>query len=258
MEPGSGNGSSINPRTNPSTNLSESEPFITEKKPELSEDHIHFIPNATTTNSTTPPHSESSTFLPTNDQSNSSMMQKGDENSINSHLEANNANPFGDFHPSFPNNSETSSLSSSTSQNPFLLLGDDTTTNITHVNTTQSQNLHGQVPFEPSLHQPSTNDSSLGNTIQVPTSTITDSNKIVEHHDHGNEWHHQDYWSLPSHEETTQSLHASSSSQQLDPLFTLESTQKQELDSATDKKHEGTITPAYLVEILEQLRYLNN
>ena len=208
MESGSGNGSSINPRTNPSTNLSESESFITEKKPELSQDHTHFIPNATTTNSTIP-HSESSTFLTTNDQTNSST---------NSHLEANNAKPFGDFHPSFPNNSETSSLSSSTSQNPFL------------------------VPFEPSLHQPSTNDSSLGNTFQVPTtSTITDSHNIVEHHDHGNEWHHQDHWSLPSHEETTQPLHASSSSQQLDPLFTLESMQKQELDSATDKKYEGTI-----------------
>jgi len=236
MESESGNGSSINPRTNPSTNLSESEPFITEKKPELSQDHINFIPNATTTTTTTPPHNESSTFLPTNDQTNSSMMQKGDGNSINSHLEANHANPFGDFPPSFPNNSETSS-SSSTSQNPFLLLGDDTTTNITHVNTNQSENLHDQ-----SLNQPSTNESSQGNTFQVPTtSTITDSNKIVEHHDHGNEWHHQDHWSLPSHEETSHPLHASSSSQQLDPLFILESMQKQELDNATDKKHEGTI-----------------
>ncbi|GAU12719.1 hypothetical protein TSUD_122110 [Trifolium subterraneum] len=174
MESRSGNGTSTNLKTSPSTNSSENELSNSKKKQELSQDRIHLSPNATAT---------TTTATPRNDQTNSSVIEKRSENSINSHLEANHANPFGEFYPTYPNASDPSSLSSSSSQNPFLLLNDDDTINIKHVNANESQNLHDQVPFEPRLHQSSTQ----GNPFQVPTSTINDdSQKIVEHHDHGN------------------------------------------------------------------------
>ena len=207
MESESFSGSSFNPRTKSSTNSNETELFNSEKKQELSQDHIHFMPNATITT----PHIETSTFVPINDQTNSSMM------------ESNHANPFGDFHPSYPNNSDHSSTSSS--QNPFLLLSDDAT------NLTQSQNLHDQVPFESSFHQPSTYESSLGNPFQVPTSASNDSQTTVEHHDH---------WSFLGHEETEHPPHYSSSSQQIDPLITLESTKIQELHNANAELHDSS------------------
>jgi hypothetical protein len=249
MEFGSGNGTSNNLKTSSSTNSNESELFNSKKKSEFSQDHIHLTPNATATTAaattTGTPHSESVTFLRTNDQTNSSVIEKRDENSINSHLEANHANPFGEFHPTYPNTSNPSSLSSSSSQNPFLLLSDDGTINITHVNANESQNFHDQVPFEPRLHQSSTYESTHGNPFQAPTSTINDddSQKIVEHHDRGNEWRHEDRWSFPSHETTSHQTLASSSSNQLDPFFSLESTQNQKLDNTTHKNHESETHP---------------
>ncbi|CAJ2639253.1 unnamed protein product [Trifolium pratense] len=197
MESRSGNGTSTNLKTSSSTNSSESEPFNSKKKQELSQDHNHLMPNATATTTTTTtttatPHNESATFLPTNDQKTSSVIEKRDQNSINSLLEANHANPFGDFHPTYPNTSNPSSLSSSSSQNPFLLLNDDDTMNIRHVNANESKKLHDQVPFEPRLHQPSTYESTQGNPFQVPptTSTINDFKEDSNvHPKSGNDFH---------------------------------------------------------------------
>ncbi|CAI8596227.1 unnamed protein product [Vicia faba] len=200
MESQSGSGSNIHHTTHHSTNSNESEPFNTIKKPELSHDHhIHFMPISTTTT----PHNENPTFLHTNDQTNSST---------------NLANPFGEFHSPYPNNSDPSF---SSTQNPFLVFGD-------HNDANESHKLHDHAPFEPNFHhQLPTFESSLGNPFHE---------NETHHHDHGNVWHHQDHWNFPNHEETS---HASSSSQPSHPLFTLESTQNQQLDNEYHKNHRG-------------------
>ncbi|CAK8565189.1 unnamed protein product [Lathyrus sativus] len=149
---------------------------------------------------TTTHHHENASFLHTNDQTNL-------------------ANPFGEFHSPYQNNKGPSF---SSTQNPFLLLS--------HHDTNESQKLHDHAPFEPNFHQLPKNESSLGNPFH-------DSHKFVQHHDHGNNWHHQDHWNFPNHEVTT--THASSSSHLLDPLFTLESTQNQQLDNASHKNPKG-------------------
>lgn len=240
MESGHRNGSNL--RTNPSKSSSEGEQFNSKKKLDLpippftSQDHIHFMPDATTTKG------ESATFLPSHLDSElhhtSPMMEKSDEISINRHLEPNLTNPFGETHLS---------LSSSSSQNPFLLLDDDAT-NITHVNPNKSENLHElQVPFETSFHQPSfmqhengsitnstplgemhmhhghsSNDDMHGHHSSFPPSTYESTQEnpfqVVEHHhDHVKDLHNhhyhtlptieQDYWNFPSHESTTTHHH---------------------------------------------------
>ncbi|KAL5077966.1 hypothetical protein RYX36_016950 [Vicia faba] len=198
MESQSGSASNIHHTTHHSTNSNESEPFNTIKKPELSHDgHIHFMPISTTTT----PHNENPTFLHTNDQTNSST---------------NLANPFGEFHSPYPNNSDPSF---SSTQNPFLVFGD-------HNDANESHKLHDHAPFEPNFHhQLPTFESSLGNPFHE---------NETHHHDHGNVWHHQDHWNFPNHEETS---HASSSSQPSHPLFTLESTQNQQLNNEYHKNH---------------------
>ncbi|XP_058766471.1 uncharacterized protein LOC131640082 [Vicia villosa] len=196
MESQSGRGSNIHHRTHHSTNSSETEPFNSQNKPEHSHhDPIHFMPNPT-------PHNENATFHHTNDQTNL-------------------ANPFGEFHSHYPNNSDSSY---SSSQNPFLVFGD-------HDDANDSHKLHDHAPFEANFHHqlPSYESSSLGNPFRDP-------HKIDQHHDHDDDWHHQDHWNFPDHEETS---HASSSSQLSHPLFTLESTQNQQLDDANDKNHKG-------------------
>lgn len=131
-----------------------------------SQNHNHFIPNATTTTPLEPP----------------------------SDVNANN-NPFVESHISpLENNSAPTSLSTS-SQNPFLLHND--ATNTTHV--MQQENgpiIHSSNDDMQSLHSsftPLTYKSSQTNPFQVPINTTSNSQNVVENHDHvHDELHHHD------------------------------------------------------------------
>ena len=123
MESGRDSGSNADFRTGAATNSGKK--FNSGTTSELtSKDHFHFMPNATTTT-----HDQAYSLSDLHNTS--SMTEKRDGNTINSHLEAHPTTPFGEAHPSpLQNNSAPSSLSPS-SHKPFLLPSDDT--NNTHV-----------------------------------------------------------------------------------------------------------------------------
>ncbi|KAJ1402805.1 hypothetical protein SESBI_27797 [Sesbania bispinosa] len=213
-------------------------------------------------------------------------MEKGDRSPVNSQLEAHPANPFAEAYPSsLGNNSALSSSqnpfflpSAATNtthegatesekvglHQPFSTIQQD---NGTMTNNSLSTYPGGSVAemhhssrdemlgIDSSL-APSTYESSPGNPFQVPTSTtsgtpvgVAGSQKVVEYHDHGPEWHQtlpvkdQEDWRMPSYETKTHDLANTHGSPQLDPLFTHEPAQNQHLDDATGKKLGSSMPP---------------
>ncbi|TKY73298.1 dentin sialophosphoprotein [Spatholobus suberectus] len=252
MESVRNSGSSADMRTGLSTNSGEGEQFNKEKKQvpssspfssELtSQDHFDFMTNATTTTThprplgaTSPIHDQ--TYLQSELHHTHSVAEKGDGRPVNSHLEAHPANPFGEAHHSpLANNTAPSS----SSQNPFLLMSDDTN-NTTHMGASESEKVHDHLHPLPAMQQekggmtnnslskysadeglhstlaPFTNEHSQGNPFKAPTSATSEKTpvgaadfvKADEHHDQGNETHHglpseeQGHWSMPSSEART-------------------------------------------------------